>query len=225
MDAVLAPPRPPDLAERDSAEHDLAERPVDPTPEPNRPLTEAEYLRIERAAQGRRCEYDGTYRIPMSGTSRRHGLIAKAIERALDELILASRRPWETHRIDLRMRVPSGWYRYPDVMLTPSPPDLLDDEQDTVLNPLLIVEILSPSTAHVDRGQKLREYREIPSLTDYLLVSQDEPAVDHYVRVGGGADHPDEPDAWRLISYEGPTAAVPLAGLGELALGPLYPAG
>ncbi len=110
-------------------------------------------------------------------------------------------------------------------MLTPDPPAMLDGEHDEVLNPLLIVEVLSPSTAHVDRGAKLAEYRGIPSLTDYLLFAQNEPAVDHYVRVGGGADHPDEPDAWRLISYEGPAAAVPLAGLGDLALGPLYPQG
>ena len=211
MDAVLAPPPAPDRSVPSLA------------PEPDRPLTEAEYLTIERAAEGPRHEYDGSRRIPMAGASRRHGKLAKAVERALDDLI--GDRPLETHRAELRLRVPSGRYRYPDVMLTPDPPALLDGEQDTVLNPLVIVEVLSDSTASTDRGVKLREYRDIPSLTDYVLLQQDGPAADHYVRVGGGAAHPDEPDAWRLMSYEGPDAAVPLAGLGGLALGPLYPRG
>ena len=225
MNALLAPPAapaafaPPGDPSYDVHEFDSRD------PVPDRPLTEADYLRIERAAGGRRCEFDGTHRIPMSGTSRRHGLIAKAVERAFDDLIAASGRPLETHRIDLRVRVPPGRYRYPDVFVCPDPPTLMDDEQDTVTDPLAIAEILSPSTAHVDRGAKLAEYRAIPSLTDYLLFSQDEPAIDHDVRVGGGAAHPDEPDAWRLISYEGPDVVVPLAGLGELALGPLYPGG
>ena len=187
-------------------------------------LTEAEYLRVERtSADDQRHEFDGTRRIPMSGASRRHVKVAKAVERALDDLI--GDRPLETHRSDLRLRVPSGRYRYPDVMLTPDPPAMLDGEQDTVLNPRVIVEVLSPTTAATDQGVKLAEYRTIPSLTDYVLLSQDEPAADHYARVGGGAANPDEPDAWRVVTHAGPGAAVPLTGLGPLALAPLYPAG
>ena len=216
MNALLAPPAAP------PARQTAAEAPS-PAADPDRPLTEAEYLVIERAAEGPRCEYDGTHRLPMPGNTRRHVDLAKAVERSLDDLIAAAGLPLATYRSDLRMRVPSGRYRYPDVMLTPDPPEVLDGEQDTVLNPLVIVEVLSDSTAATDRGAKLREYRAIPSLTDYVLLQQDGPAADHYVRVGGGAAHPDEPDAWRLMSYDGADAAVPLAGLGELALGPLYP--
>ena len=223
MDALLAPP--PGPAAPPAAElwaDDPA--PVSATPTPNRPLTEAEYLHLERtASDGPRCEFDGTHRLPMSGSTRRHVNIAKAVERSLDDLI--GDRPFETYRSDLRMRVPSGRYRYPDVMLTPSPPRMLDDEHDVVLNPIVVIEVSSDSTAHTDRGAKLREYRSIPSLTDYLLLAQDGPVADHYVRVGGGAARPDEPDAWRLITYEGPAAAVPLDGLGELRLGAIYGTG
>ena len=214
MTAVLAPPAAPPVLKPPG-------RPGSAGPAPDRPLTEAEYLHIERTTpDGPRCEFDGAYRLPMPGSTRRHVKLAKAVERTLDDLI--GDRPFETHRSDLRMRVPSGRYRYPDVMLVPDPPEMLDDEHDVVLNPLVIVEVLSESTAHTDRGAKLREYRAIPSLTDYVLLARDEPAADHDVRVGGGADHPDESDAWRLMSYEGPDAAVPLAGLGELKLGAVY---
>ena len=203
-------------------------RPAAPAPDPDRPLTEAEYLHIERTTpDGPRCEFDGTYRLPMPGTTFLHADIAKEAEKAIDRLIAArdGGPPLMTFRTDVRLRVPSGRYRYPDVMLTTRPPQAPDDEHDIVLNPLVIVEVLFDSTEHVDRGAKLREYRGIPSLTDYVLLSQDGPVADHYTRVGGGADHPDEPDAWRVVTYEGPDAAVPLAGLGELRLGAVYEAG
>ena len=82
-------------------------------------MTEAEYLRLERTtAEGPRHEFDGSRGIPMPGSSRRHVKLAKAVERALDDLI--GDRPLETHRSDLRLRAPSGRYRDPDVMLTPA---------------------------------------------------------------------------------------------------------
>ena len=210
-----------------------------PVPPPTAPappagpaaMTEAEYLRVERTtAEGPRCEFDGSRRIPMPGVSRRHSFLVKAAERALDDLIAArpepgrSARPLETHRESVRLRVPAGRYRYPDVFVCPRPPEMLDDEQDTVLDPLVIVEVLSPTTEHLDRGVKLTEYRAIPSLTDYLLLSQSEPACDHYRRTGGGAADPAAPDRWEVVTHAGPAAAVPLtaAGLGELALGPIY---
>jgi len=209
----------------------LAPPAAEPAAEPSvsAPMTEAEYLRIERAAtEGLRAEFDGSRRIPMSGASRRHIILAKLIERLLDELIAArpaaerAARKLMTFRSDLRLRVPGGRYRYPDVLLTPDPPEVLDEEQDTVLNPLLIVEALSPSTERTDRGIKLAEYRTIPTLTDYLLVDQSEPLIDHYRRTGGGESNPGEPDRWEVTTHRGPTATVPLAGLGELNWGEAF---
>ena len=99
-----------------------------------------------------------------------------------------------------------------------------DGEQDTVLNPVVIVEVLSPTTEHVDRGVKLAEYRAIPSLADYVLSSRDGPAADHYRRTAGGAADPGAADEWAVVTHTGP-AAVPLTGLGQLELGPLSAGG
>ncbi|QDT14951.1 Uma2 family endonuclease [Alienimonas californiensis] len=189
-------------------------RPGSAPPVPDVRLTEAEYLHRERTeADGLRSELSHGELIPMAGESELHIDLAKAIERAFDDLIAG--RPLKTFRSNMRLRVADGRYRYPDVMLTPRPPEMLDGEQDTVTNPLVLVEVLSPSTATVDRGAKLDDYRTIPSLTDYLIVSQDEPSVDHYTRLSA--------TEWKLVTYSGPEAAVPVTGVGELTLGPLYP--
>ena len=178
-------------------------------------MSEAEYLHFERTSTGPRHEFVDGELIEMSGSSRRHNLIAKRVERALDDLI--GDLPFETHRSDLRLRVRNGRHRYPDVMLVPDPPELLDDEQDTVLDPVVLVEILSRTTRSEDRGRKLANYRAIPSVTDYLILSQDAPHCEHHVRLG--------PTRWDVATLAGPDAAVPLAGLGgALVLGPLYPA-
>ncbi|MFH5806710.1 Uma2 family endonuclease [Alienimonas sp. DA493] len=184
-------------------------------PAPDVRLTEAEYLRIERnESEGQRTEFSQGELLPMAGESELHIDLAKAIERAFDDLIAG--RPMKTFRSNMRLRVADGRFRYPDVMLTPRPPEMLDGEQDTVTNPLVLVEVLSPTTEAVDRGAKLEEYRTIPSLTDYLLVSQEEPSVDHYTRLSE--------TEWKLVTYAGPDAAVPVTGVGDLKLGPLYPA-
>ena len=192
-------------------------------------MSEAEYLHTERTtAEGPRCEYDGSRRVPMPGASRRHSLTVKAVERTLDDLIAArpaagrTARPLETHRESVRVRVPAGRYRYPDVFVCPAPPAMPDDEQDVVLNPVVIVEVLSPSTEHLDRGVKLAEYRAIPSLTDYVLLSQDGPAADHYRRTAGGAADPGAADEWAVVAHAGPDAAVPLTALGPLRLGAVF---
>ncbi|NNJ27045.1 hypothetical protein LzC2_31420 [Planctomycetes bacterium LzC2] len=96
------------------------------------------------------------------------------------------------------------------------PPEMMPgDEQDTLLNPAVLVEVLSPSTATTDRVEKQAEYREIPSLTDYLILSQDEPRCDHYSRLSA--------EEWKLVTYVGPDAVIPLSNLGDVSLGALYP--
>ena len=180
-------------------------------------MTEAEYLRRERSAPGGpRHEFVDGRRIEMPGSSYRHNRIARRVARALEDAI--GERAFEVVAADQRLRVPSGRHRYPDVMVVPDPPELLDEEQDTVLNPLVVVEILSPTTAATDTGAKLREYRALPSLTDYLILAQDGPRAELHSRGPGGG--------WAEGTFAGADAAVPLAGLGAaLILGPLYPAG
>lgn len=203
MTTTLAPPKPapiPDAAVAPAAET----------------LTEAEYLAFERAApvDGPRHEFADGELIEMSGASLLHNRIAGRVFHLLWTMAQSAGMEAFTH--DLRLRTPGGRYRYPDVMVAPNPPEMLPgEEQDTLLNPVVLVEVLSPSTATIDQVHKQAEYREIPSLTDYLILSQDEPRCDHYSRMGA--------EAWKLVTYVGPEAVVPLSGLGEAPLGSLYP--
>lgn len=82
---------------------------------------------------------------------------------------------------------PTGLYTYPDVSVVCGGPVFEDDIADTLLNPQVLVEVLSDSTEAYDRGKKLAHYRSLPSLREVLLVSQDEVLVDHYVRQPEGA--------------------------------------
>lgn len=84
---------------------------------------------------------------------------------------------------DQKVRNESGnTYLYPDIVVVCEKPIFHDDGKDVILNPTVILEVLSPSTENYDRGKKFFAYREMPSLKDYLLVSQDEPRIEHYTR-------------------------------------------
>jgi Uma2 family endonuclease len=88
---------------------------------------------------------------------------------------------------DMRVgTVPSGLYFYPDVVAVCGPEEIADDEADTLLNPTVIFEVLSPSTEGHDRGAKFIQYQRFTSLTDYVLVAQDQVRVDHFTRQGEG---------------------------------------
>jgi Uma2 family endonuclease len=92
-------------------------------------------------------------------------------------------KPCETHSSDLRLRVtPTGLYTYPDVLVVCGEPQLADDRKDTLLNPTVIVEVLSESTRDYDRGRKFQHYRTLSSLAEYLTVERDEPHVEHWTR-------------------------------------------
>src|SRR5207245_6408373 len=95
-------------------------------------------------------------------------------------------RPCEVYSTDMRLLVkPNGLYTYPDVMVVCGTPEFIHRQTDTLLNPTLIAEVLSPSTAEYDRGQKFELYKALPSLRDYLLVEQDRVAVEYFQRAKG----------------------------------------
>jgi Uma2 family endonuclease len=107
---------------------------------------------------------------------------------------------------DLRLRVaPNGLYTYPDVMVICGGPQFADDRKDTVVNPVLIVEVLSESTEAYDRGKKFEQYRALPSLREYLLVAQDAPRIEQYTR------QPD--DRWLLSETSGGDTCIQLASV------------
>jgi Uma2 family endonuclease len=151
---------------------------------PKAHLTPEEYLAIERQAETK-SEYFNGEMFAMVGSSREHNLIAVNIAGELRQQLKG--RPCETYTSDMRVRVPAtGLYTYLDVVIVCGAPEFDDDHVDTLINPTLIVEVLSESTESYDRGKKFGHYRSIESLVEYLLVAQDEYRVEQFVKQTDG---------------------------------------
>jgi Uma2 family endonuclease len=180
---------------------------------PLRKLTEAEYLAVERQALTKSEFYNGEM-FAMAGARRNHNIIVANI---IGELIEQLRKgPCEVYPGDMRVKVAkTGLYAYPDVVIACSEPRFLDDEVDTLLNPTLIVEVLSESTARYVRNLKSRLYRKLPSLRQYLIVEQDELLVEVYTRSPDGE--------WKLKDASELTQSVTLKSIGcKLSLAAVY---
>lgn len=150
--------------------------------QPRPQLTVQEYLIQERQAEIKSEYIDGEV-VAMTGASRRHNLIVVSLAANLYTQIRS--RPCELYVGDMRVAVDqTEFYTYPDIVVTCEAPRFLDDQLDTLLNPTLIVEVLSPSTSSYDRVEKFRRYRQLPSLQEYLLVFRDQVSLEHYQRQG-----------------------------------------
>ncbi len=147
-------------------------------------LTPEQYLEIERASEFRHEFYRGQM-YAMSGGSLRHAVIIGNFARELGNAL--KKRPCVVVTNDLRTCVaPDGLYTYPDIVVICGDPQSLDNRSDTVRNPKLLVEVLSPSTESHDRGFKAAQYRTLEGLEEYVLVSQTEARVEVFRRQ---ADH------------------------------------
>ena len=146
--------------------------------------TVEEYLAGERQSEIKHEYYQGQL-FAMAGATRRHNLI---VANVVGELRSALRqRPCEVYPSDMRVKVAdTGLYTYPDASALCCEPVFDDSEEDTLENPQLLVEVLSRSTEAYDRGKKFKLYRAIPTLADYLLLSQDEILVEHFARQPDG---------------------------------------
>jgi len=143
-------------------------------------LTPEEYLAIERKAEDR-SEYFNGEMFAMSGASRRHNLIVTNIVREISQQIKG--KPCEVYSNDMRVKIPAtGLYTYPDVVVVCDEPKFEDEYIDTLLNPVVIIEVLSDSTEKYDRGQKFAHYRGIESLAEYMLVAQDNFKVEQFTK-------------------------------------------
>jgi len=169
-------------------------------------LSAAEYLVRERAASAKH-EFSHGQMIAMAGASLEHNVI---VANVVAELRAGLRdRPGVALPSDMKVVVrASGHYYYPDATVVCGAPEFADDVRDAILNPTVVVEVLSDSTERKDRGDKFHDYRSIPSCTDYLMCSSMEALVEHYTRDSDGF--------WRLREY-GPSDVVPLRGI-ELRL-------
>jgi Uma2 family endonuclease len=176
-------------------------------------LSPAQYLAIERAAEERSEYLDGEM-VAMTGGSRNHVLIVGNLVRELGSQLRD--RPCEVYPTDLRVQVAqTGLYTYPDVTVVCGEPRFEDEQLDTLLNPTVILEVLSPTTESYDRGRKFEHYRTLGSLLEYLLVSQSQPRIERFLRQGEGA--------WLFSDAAGLEAVLTLPSIGcELALAEVY---
>lgn len=159
--------------------------------QPKTRVTPEEYLAIERQSEYK-SEYIGGEIFAMTGASRKHNLITVNITRELSQQLRG--RPCEAYASEMRVRIPTTRnYTYPDLAVVCEEPQFEDDYLDTLINPTVLIEVLSPSTEAYDRGRKFAFYRAIESLSEYLLIAQDEYRVEQYTR---------QPDArWLLSDY------------------------
>jgi len=148
--------------------------------QPEHRYSPSEYLEMERRADYKSEFFDGEI-FAMTGATRKHNLISMNIGAAFHQQL--RRRNCETYMNDMRVRVsPTGLYTYPDVVIVCDAPDFDDERHDTLLNPAVIVEVLSESTASYDRGRKFEHYRSLTCFQEYLLVHQDRMYIEHYMR-------------------------------------------
>lgn len=155
-------------------------------------LTPPEYLAKERRADYRSEFYRGEM-FAMSGASWEHTLIKDNLAGEVRNQLRDG--PCRVVTSDLRVKVlATGLYTYPDVVIVCDEPQFEDDVFDTLLNPRVIVEVLSDSTEKYDRGEKFAQYRQLPSVQEYVLVAQDRPLVERFVRQ---AD-----DSWLLTAFD-----------------------
>jgi Uma2 family endonuclease len=153
--------------------------------QPKYEITPEEYLQIERQAGYKSYYVDGVM-YAMAGGTKEHNLIAGSIFAHLFLQLLNA--PCEVYNSDMKVRA-SGKrkFHYPDVSVVCGQSKFADDEKDVLLNPNLIIEVLSETTAEYDRNEKFWDYQEIESFREYILVSQDEPLIERFVRKPDGS--------------------------------------
>lgn len=147
-------------------------------------MSAAEYLAWERDQRDRHQRLDGRV-YAMAGGSPRHSRLAARLIALLERASAAGCQPFSS---DLKVRIPpQDDFVYPDATVICGPVELHPDTTDVVQNPRVVLEVLSKSTEAHDRGEKWLGYQRLPSLTDYVLVSQREPRIEHFTRGEDGA--------------------------------------
>ncbi|MEA5421434.1 Uma2 family endonuclease [Spirulina sp. CCNP1310] len=175
--------------------------------------TAEDYLALEVESEIRN-EYRNGEIIPMTGGTPNHNKLTNALSALL--WFALRQKPYSVFVTDQRLWIPErDIYTYPDVMAIAEPLELKAGRKDTVINPILLAEVLSPSTAEYDRADKFTAYRTIPTFQEYLLIAQDRPQVEQFIKQGE--------QEWLFIVHQGLDAVVRVRSLHvEIALADLY---
>ena len=176
-------------------------------------MSEAEYLAFERDSEIKHEYLDGMM-YAMSGASQAHNLIVTYTATSIGTQ--TRNQPIEIYICQMRVNVEAtGLYTYPDLSLVCGEAQLADDKFDTLLNPVLIIEVLSPSTERYDRGKKFHHYQQLESLQEYVLIAQDSPRIERFFR--------QDDDTWVLTNVTGLENSLPLASVdAALSLAQVY---
>jgi len=181
--------------------------------QPRTLLTPEEYLEIERRAEYKSEYYRGEM-FAMAGARAAHNLVNSNSLRELSNQLRSG--PCQVYSSDMRVHIPAtGLYTYPDLVAACDKPQFIDDEFDTLLNPLVIGEVVSPSTEVYDRTEKFEHYQTIPSLMEYLLLSSERMHADLFTRASDGK--------WVLSTASKPEESIVFASIPcRLVLKDLY---
>lgn len=176
-------------------------------------LTPEEYLALERAAETK-SEYTDGEMVAMPRVNLWHSLILVNLIGEIHGQL--RQRSGDVYPNIMRLHIPgTGLYTYPDVTVVIDTPRFTDQEEDNLLNPTLLIEILSPASEAYDRGKKFEHYKTIDSLAEYVLVFQDTPQVEQRVRQDNGN--------WHSETTSGLDQTVILSSIGcELELAKIY---
>lgn len=186
-----------------------------PQQKPTDRMTVEDYLRMERASDERHTFLDGRV-WAMAGESLAHGKVSVNLVGMIHSQLKGKPCFALSKETKVRSGPPgprpfgstSGLFSYPDLVVVCGEPEFLDEHTDVLMNPTAVIEVLSPSTEGFDRKEKFDRYeRWNPTLTDYLLVSQDQARVEHYTRLPDGG--------WRLDKYIGLEAVCVVGSIGS----------
>ncbi|MEI6778437.1 MAG: Uma2 family endonuclease [Chloroflexales bacterium] len=152
--------------------------------QPKNSMTEQAYLALERSGSYKHEYFDGEI-FAMSGGTASHNLISGNAFASLHTQLRGT--GCRVFNSDMRLKVvATGLNTYPDVTIVCGNFQFADESRDTIINPMVIIEVLSPSTERYDRGMKFQNYRMIATLQEYILIAQDKHQIEHYVRQESG---------------------------------------
>ena len=189
--------------------------PLPPAKPKTRRYTEAEYLEMERTSEQKHSFVNGLI-FPMAGANPPHLRIAGNVFFQVYGN-LEAKPDYEVFNSDTKIYLPQlRIYHYPDALVVAGQPEFASEEVGAILNPILIIEVLSDSTGRFDRFEKFTRYQTLPSFREYILIHQDSPQIDSFLRQ-------EEPDLWRSSEVSGLDSEVHFQSIDvKIALSKIY---